>query len=121
MSALNLQTVVASSITVGDHPTFKFLGLTFNRDTLVSTGIAGLVVVILGLLVARNISSGVPSKLQLFFETLVDGVNKQVEESMGIKVAPFVVPLAVTLFFFILTAKPGRLKTTRKIAANAVM
>jgi len=104
MSALNLQTVVASSITVGDHPTFKFLGLTFNRDTLVSTGIAGLVVVILGLLVARNISSGVPSKLQLFFETLVDGVNKQVEESMGIKVAPFVVPLAVTLFFFILTA-----------------
>jgi len=49
MSALNLQTVVASSITVGDHPTFKFLGLTFNRDTLVSTGIAGLVVVILGL------------------------------------------------------------------------
>jgi F-type H+-transporting ATPase subunit a len=104
MSALNLQTVVASSITVGDHPTFKFLGLTFNRDTLVSTGIAGLVVVILGLLMARNISSGVPSKLQLFFETLVDGVNKQVEESMGIKVAPFVVPLAVTLFFFILTA-----------------
>lgn len=104
MSALNLQTVVASSITVGEHPTFKFLGLTFNRDTLVSTGIAGLVVVILGLLVARNISSGVPSKLQLFFETLVDGVNKQVEESMGIKVAPFVVPLAVTLFFFILTA-----------------
>ena len=104
MSALNLQTVVASSITVGDHPTFKFLGLTFNRDTLVSTGIAGLVVVILGLLVARNINSGVPSKLQLFFETLVDGVNKQVEESMGIKVAPFVVPLAVTLFFFILTA-----------------
>lgn len=104
MSALNLQTVVASSITVGEHPTFKFLGLTFNRDTLVSTGIAGLVVLILGLLVARSITSGVPSKLQLFFETLVDGVNKQVEESMGIKVAPFVVPLAVTLFFFILTA-----------------
>jgi len=104
MSALNLQTVVASSITVGEHPTFKLLGLTFNRDTLVSTGIAGLIVVILGLLVARNITSGVPSKLQLFFETLVDGVNKQVEESMGIKVAPFVVPLAVTLFFFILIA-----------------
>jgi F-type H+-transporting ATPase subunit a len=104
MSALNLQTVVASSITVGEHPTFKFLGLTFNRDTLISTGIAGLIVVILGLVMARNISSGVPSKLQLFFETLIDGVNKQVEESMGIKVAPFVVPLAVTLFFFILTA-----------------
>jgi F-type H+-transporting ATPase subunit a len=103
MSALNFQTVVASSITVGEHPTFKFLGLTFNRDTLLSTGIAGLIVVILGLVMARNVTSGVPNKLQLFFETLVDGVNKQVEESMGIKVAPFVVPLAFTLFFFILT------------------
>ena len=96
--------VVAAGITVGDHPTFKFLGLTFNRDTLVSTGVAGLLVLVLGLLVARNITSGVPNKLQLFFETLIDWVNKQVEESMGITVAPFVVPLAVTLFFFILSA-----------------
>ena len=48
--------------------------------------------------------SGVPSKLQLIFELIVDNVNKQVDESMGIAVAPFVVPLAVTLFFFILTA-----------------
>jgi F-type H+-transporting ATPase subunit a len=95
--------IVASPITVGDHPTFKFLGLTFNRDTLVSTGIAGLIVVGLGLYMSLHITSGVPSRLQLFFETLVDWVNKQVEESMGIKVAPFVVPLAVTLFFFILT------------------
>lgn len=96
--------VVAAGITVGDHPTFTLLGLTFNRDTLVSTGVAGLLVLVLGLLVARNITSGVPNKLQLFFETLIDWVNKQVEESMGITVAPFVVPLAVTLFFFILTA-----------------
>jgi F-type H+-transporting ATPase subunit a len=98
------QMVVASGITVGEHPTFKLFGLTFNRDTLLSTGIAGLIVVGLGLYMSSHISSGVPSKLQLFFEALVDWVNKQVEESMGIKVAPFVVPLAVTLFFFILTA-----------------
>jgi F-type H+-transporting ATPase subunit a len=96
--------VVAAGITVGDHPTFKLLGLTFNRDTLVSTGVAGLIVVILGYIMSRNVTSGVPNKLQLFFETLVDWVNKQVEESMGIVVAPFVVPLAVTLFFFILTS-----------------
>jgi F-type H+-transporting ATPase subunit a len=96
--------VVASAITVGDHPTFKFLGLTFNRDTLVSTGIAGAIVLVLGLMVARGANSRNPTKLQLVFEMLVDWVNKQVEESMGISVAPFVVPLSVALFFFILVS-----------------
>jgi F-type H+-transporting ATPase subunit a len=96
--------VVASAITVGDHPTFKLFGLTFNRDTLVSTGVAGLFVVLVGYLISRGITSGVPNKAQLIFEILVDWVNKQVEESMGIAVAPFVVPFAVALFFFILVS-----------------
>jgi F-type H+-transporting ATPase subunit a len=96
--------VVASAITVGDHPTFKLFGLTFNRDTLVSTGIAGAFVLILGLLVAKGANSRNPTKLQLVFELIVDRVNQQVEESMGIAVAPFVVPFAVTLFFFILVS-----------------
>ena len=52
---------------------------------------------------ARRATSGRPSKLQLAFETIVDAVEKQVESSMG-DVAPFVVPLAVTLFLFILIA-----------------
>ena len=56
----------------------------------------------LGLYMRVRAQSGVPSKLQLIFELIVDSVNKQVEESMGIAVAPFVVPLAVTLFLFIL-------------------
>ncbi len=59
---------------------------------------------ILGLLVARGANSRNPSKLQLVFEMLVDWVNKQVAESMGISVAPFVVPLSVALFFFILVS-----------------
>jgi F-type H+-transporting ATPase subunit a len=96
--------VVASAITVGDHPTFKLFGLTFNRDTLVSTGVAGAIVLVLGLLVARGANSRNPTKLQLVFEMLVDWVNKQVEDSMGIAVAPFVVPMSVALFFFILVS-----------------
>ncbi|MDQ1486132.1 MAG: F-type H+-transporting ATPase subunit a [Actinomycetota bacterium] len=94
--------VVAATIDVGTHPEAKILGLTINTDTVISTLIAGAIVVGLGLYMAARAQSGVPSKLQLIFETVVDAVNKQVEESMGIKVAPFVVPLAVTLFFFIL-------------------
>ncbi len=44
-----------------------------------------------------------PTKLQLIWETVVDEVNTQVEGNLG-KVNPFVVPLAVALFFFILIA-----------------
>ncbi len=97
-------TVLRAPITVGDHITFKLFGLTFNGDTLWTTGGAAFIILALGFYMRVTISDGVPSKLQLVFETVVDAVNKQVEESMGIKVAPFVVPLAVTLFLFILTA-----------------
>ena len=56
---------------------------------------------------ARRATSGRPSKLQLAFETIVDAVEKQVKSSMG-DVAPFVVPLAVTLFLYILIAQLAR-------------
>jgi F-type H+-transporting ATPase subunit a len=59
---------------------------------------------VLGLLMVRKMSARKPGRLQLFFETVVQQVEAQVEESLGIKTAPFVVPLAVTLFLFILTA-----------------
>ena len=42
--------------------------------------------------------------MQIFFETVTDQVEKQVEDSMGIRTAPFVVPLAFALFLFILIA-----------------
>jgi F-type H+-transporting ATPase subunit a len=44
----------------------------------------------------------VPSGLQLVFETVTDRVEREVESNMGIRTAPFVVPLAIALFFFIL-------------------
>jgi F-type H+-transporting ATPase subunit a len=36
------------------------------------------------------------------FETVSDQIERQVERNIGIRTAPFVVPLAVSLFFFIL-------------------
>lgn len=95
--------VVAATIDVGTHETVKLFGVTLNWDTILTTLIAGAIVVGLGLYMRwKATKDGVPSKLQLIFETVVDAVNKQVEESMGIKVAPYVVPMAVTLFLFIL-------------------
>jgi F-type H+-transporting ATPase subunit a len=95
--------MAAGDIEVGHHRTANVLGLTVNVDTVWSSVLAGVIIVVAGLYMARRATSGRPSKLQLAFETIVDAIQKQVESSMG-KVAPFVVPLALTLFLFILIA-----------------
>jgi F-type H+-transporting ATPase subunit a len=45
----------------------------------------------------------VPSRLQLIWESVTGEVNRQVEDNLG-KVHPYVAPLAIALFFFILIA-----------------
>jgi F-type H+-transporting ATPase subunit a len=96
-------TLLAADIEVGHHHTVELFGLTFNADTIIASVVAGLIVFGAGFYMARRATSGRPSKLQLAFETIVGAVQKQVESSMG-PVAPFVVPLAVTLFLYILIA-----------------
>ena len=95
--------ILAADVEVGHHHTAQIGGLTFNVDTIYSSIVAGLIVLVAGVYMARRATSGRPSKLQLLWETIVDAVQKQVEAMMG-PVAPFVVPLAVTLFTFILIA-----------------
>lgn len=95
--------LAAEEIEIGTHPTVELFGRALNVDTIVGTVIAGAILVGLGLYMARRATRGTPSKLQLAFETVVDGVRRQVEGTIG-PTAPFVVPLAVTLFFFILIA-----------------
>ena len=94
----------AADITVGEHPRFDLFGVGINRDTIISTVVAGGILIVLGLIMRRQITDGVPGKLQLTFESLVKYIQDLVEESFGVKVAPFVVPLATTLFAFILIA-----------------
>ena len=93
-----------STVEVGVHPKWHFLGLTFNADTLISTMIAGAVLLGFGIYMAMRATAGVPSGLQLTFETVTEQIEEQVEDQVGIKTAPFVVPLAITLFFFILVS-----------------
>lgn len=93
--------VAAEDIEIGVHITRPFLGMTINVDTVWATLIAAAILLGFGLYMARRASQGRPSKLQLFFEVVVDAVRKQVEGSVG-PVAPYVVPLAVAMFLFIL-------------------
>jgi F-type H+-transporting ATPase subunit a len=90
------------SVQVGEHLQWHVLGLTINADTVISTAVAAVIVLAFGLYLAAKATSGVPSGLQLTFESVTDQVERQVESNIGIRTAPFVVPLAITLFFFIL-------------------
>ncbi|MEO3761369.1 F0F1 ATP synthase subunit A [Mycobacterium sp. B14F4] len=101
------ETILAaeSGIHVGQHTEATWFGLTVNTDTLLSTAIAAVIVLALAFyLKAKVTSSGVPSGVQLFWEAITVQVRNQVESAIGLRIAPFVLPLAVTLFVFILTA-----------------
>ena len=96
-----------TEIEIGHHVTAGSGFATFNLDTIWTTGVAALAVLLLGFLarraLTRNPDDHVPTKLQLFWETIVKQVNDQVEDNLG-KIHPYVAPLAISLFFFILFA-----------------
>lgn len=95
---------VAIDIEPGIHHQWKIAGVTFNGDTIVATLVAGLIILLLGYLVRRKASAEKPTRTQAAFEMITEQVEDQVEGSMGIKTAPFVVPMAMALFLFILIA-----------------
>ncbi len=91
-----------AAIEVGHHQQAKFLGLTWNIDTIVAAAIAAVIVIALAFFVKAKITSGKPNTVQLYFEVLTVQMRSQIENSIGMKIAPFVLPLAVTLFTYIL-------------------
>ena len=95
---------VAIDIEVGKHVEWNIFGVSLHGDTIISTLVAGAIIIALGLWVRRKISARQPSRAQIVFETVTEQVEQQVEDTMGVKTAPFVVPLAMTLFLFILLA-----------------
>jgi F-type H+-transporting ATPase subunit a len=103
VSALLIQT----DIKIGEHVERHFLGMTFNLDTIWTTGVAGAIVLVLGFWARRQLtrdpSDNVPTKLQIMWEAVIDQVQDQVEDNLG-KVNRTVVMLAVCEFFFILVA-----------------
>jgi F-type H+-transporting ATPase subunit a len=96
-----------NDIEIGHHVTREWFGYTVNIDTIASTVVAGLIVLVLGFILRSRLvqpdTDHVPSKLQLIWEGVVGEVNSQVEDNLG-KVHPYVAPLAIALFFFILFA-----------------
>lgn len=101
------ETILAaeSGIQVGHHTEAHWFGLTVNTDTVLATAIAAVIVIALAFFLrAKVTSSGVPGGVQLFWEAITVQTRNQIEGAIGMKIAPFVLPLAVTLFVFILVA-----------------
>lgn len=96
-----------TKIEIGHHVQAEWLGLTFNLDTIWATVVAGALVVVLGFVARRALTrttyDRVPTKVQLVWEGVVGQVNREVEANMG-RLHPLAVPMAVSLFFFILFA-----------------
>jgi F-type H+-transporting ATPase subunit a len=92
-------------IEVGHHTEAHWFGLTVNVDTVLATAIAAAIVLALAFFLrAKVTSTGVPNGVQLFWEAITVQTRTQIENAIGMKIAPFVLPLAVTLFVFILVA-----------------
>lgn len=87
-----------------EHATATFLGLTFNYDTIAGTVLAALVVIGLALVVRFSYTSRVPNKVQLAFEGITKMLRDQVETVIGVRVAPYLIPLSLALFVFCLAA-----------------
>ncbi|GEL17546.1 F0F1 ATP synthase subunit A [Pseudonocardia asaccharolytica] len=102
MSPAVLLAAEGGEIHIGKHWTVSLLGFTLNLDTIIATLVAGAIVIGLGLWVARRASVGKPTKLQIAFEVTKEQIEQQVEDNLGIRTAPWVVPFAFAIALLIL-------------------
>jgi len=93
--------LLAVNVSATDEYTPKIFGIEIDANVLWATILAMVIVIVLGMWMARRVTDGVPSKPQVLWELVVGGVSDQVERMVGPEGRP-VVPLAVTLFVFIL-------------------
>ena len=100
---IRLQFILASgNITIGQHHgVVRVFGLTIYLDVVWTTLIAAAIVLGLGLRMRSKATSGVPGKLQLFWETVVEQVSDLASSAIGPEGLPFV-GLGVTIGLFIL-------------------
>lgn len=93
--------LAVKTIPVGVHPVLHVLGLTIDYDIVLSTVLAAAIFLFLGFRMRARATSGVPGKLQLFWEILTEQVRELASSAIGTEGERFV-PLGVTLFLFIL-------------------
>src|SRR5437899_3265684 len=96
----------ADNTNFGTHPTVS-LGCgtlcTFNYDSLISSAIAVVVTIGIAFWVRSRLKEGAPGRVQAIFEWGYDQLRGLIRENVSDD-ALFIIPLAMTLFLFILIA-----------------
>ena len=87
-----------------DLKVLKFYYCGFTWDTLLSSVVAILITVLVGFWIASLLRPGVPGKLQMIFEFLVDYIRRLLGEQTSGEGADYIFPIAATLGFYILVA-----------------
>jgi F-type H+-transporting ATPase subunit a len=94
--------LASGNITIGDHHSvWHVAGLTIYGDVVWTTLLAAAIVMTFGLVMRRKVTSGVPGKLQLLWELLVEQVSDLAASAIGPEGLPFV-GMGVTIGLFIL-------------------
>ncbi len=94
--------LASGNITIGDHHgVWHVAGLTIYGDVVWTTLLAAAIVMAFGLVMRKKATSGVPGKLQLLWELLVEQVSDLAASAIGPAGAPFV-GMGVTIGLFIL-------------------
>ena len=76
--------LAAGNITIGDHRgVIHVAGLTIDLDIVWTTAAAAIIVLGLGFAMVRKVTSGVPGKLQLFWETVTEQVADLADSAIG--------------------------------------
>jgi F-type H+-transporting ATPase subunit a len=76
----------------------------FNYTTLTASAIAIVLTILFGFWVARTLTPGVPGPFQMVFELAYGYFYDQVRENVSEEDTRFIVPLALTITFYILIA-----------------
>jgi F-type H+-transporting ATPase subunit a len=99
--------IIADNIP-GTHPTIQVCSnaffCTFNYDTLISSAIAIVLTLGLGFGVAYSLGHGKPRRLQMVLELLLGYIRNLTGEMVSDEAAGFVMPIAATIFIFVLLA-----------------
>ncbi|TMG12253.1 MAG: F0F1 ATP synthase subunit A, partial [Chloroflexi bacterium] len=98
--------MILNDSSVGTHPTVD-LGCgplcTFNYDSVVSSLLAVLVTIGVGFWIRSKLKSGEPGRVQAVFEWGYDQLRSLIRTNVS-EEALFIIPLALTLFLYILIA-----------------
>ena len=87
---------------IGVRETVKFMGLTFNWETLCMTWLAMAIAIIISCLAVRSLKV-IPSGWQNFIEIVILWLQGQMDNMMGKRGRMFA-PFIVSLFLFLLTS-----------------